>query len=366
MTCRVGVYDAMKRKVQTVLRMLLPRLLLAAATFGLSLVMLEVGLRMISVATRHARLEDLPNADLPASDEDVPLGRIVRAVANSNRVFTLKSGLDCLFLGRRLLTDDRGFRVGLKAQREAAPDGMTIVGIGDSTMFGWGVEYEETYLHRLRDRLETETGRIWQAVNTAVPGYNTVMEVETLVAEGLATEADWVILHYDRNDIELPNFLHAHDSAWTMRRFYLARWLSERILGRTPRGMISADPGREGGFESDPDRVPAAYRHLVGAGAVEAALRRLHGLSQNHGFRVLVITHARFPEFFSAALPPSFLSLEIQPRWNAWALESGWCEQESRVRWHVAPDDSHPSAEAHDFIARELAALIRQALAKPP
>ncbi len=349
----------MKRYVKTVLRALLPRLVLAALALGLSLAVVEIGLRILAQSTRPGSLEDLRHADLPASDEDVPLGRIVRAVANSNRVFTLKSGLDCHFLGRRLLTNDRGFRVGQKPEQEAAADVITIVGIGDSTMFGWGIAYEETYLHRLRERLDAKTGQTWRVVNTAVPGYNTVMEVETLVAEGLATEADWVILHYDRNDIELPNFLHAQDSVWTIRRIYLARLLSERLFRRTPRGMISADPGREGGFDSDPDRVPAAYRHLVGLEAVEAALRRLHCLSQKHGFQVLVVTHALFPEFFTAALPPSFLALEIRPRWNAWVRESGWSEEESRIRWRVALDDSHPSAEAHDFIAGELAALIR-------
>ena len=48
-------------------------------------------------------------------------------------------------------------------------------------MFGQGIEADDTYLVRLGERLERNVPeRGWEIVNTAVPGYNTVMEVLSL------------------------------------------------------------------------------------------------------------------------------------------------------------------------------------------
>jgi len=56
-----------------------------------------------------------------------------------------------------------------------------VVGIGDSAMFGSGVSDGENHLAIL----ERIVGRRFpglkvETINTAVPGYNTIMEVETL------------------------------------------------------------------------------------------------------------------------------------------------------------------------------------------
>ena len=49
--------------------------------------------------------------------------------------------------------------------------------------------------------------KTWEIINTGVPGYNTVMEVATMRAKGLALEPDIVILNVVTNDLNLPTRL---------------------------------------------------------------------------------------------------------------------------------------------------------------
>ena len=52
--------------------------------------------------------------------------------------------------------------------------GFTILGLGDSIMYGISVQKEDTYLERTRRLLEERSGRRVHVFNLAVPGYNTM------------------------------------------------------------------------------------------------------------------------------------------------------------------------------------------------
>ena len=73
-------------------------------------------------------------------------------------------------------TSSQGFRDREYAAAKASGS-YRVLGVGDSLMFGWGVDEGRDYLSVLERRLEREhPERSWEVINTAVPGYNTVME----------------------------------------------------------------------------------------------------------------------------------------------------------------------------------------------
>jgi len=83
--------------------------------------------------------------------------------------------------------------------RAAAGDGVTVLGLGDSIMYGVGLGPEETYLERARRAL-VEGGASIEILNLAVPGYNTQQEDAVHKELGDRLRPDVVLLHYWDDD----------------------------------------------------------------------------------------------------------------------------------------------------------------------
>jgi len=78
------------------------------------------------------------------------------------------------------------------------PPGTTrIVVLGDSFMWGYGVENDETFASQLEQRLPHT-----QTVNLGANGYSTVQELIRFETEGLRYDPDWTILAFTWNDLE--------------------------------------------------------------------------------------------------------------------------------------------------------------------
>ncbi|MFN8643456.1 MAG: SGNH/GDSL hydrolase family protein [Candidatus Binatia bacterium] len=96
------------------------------------------------------------------------------------------------------LWQDRAPRATADDVARAAADrqAFTIVGLGDSIMYGVGQAPDQTYLAEARRRLAGRTARPVEILNLAVPGYNTQQEdaVHQEIADRLP--ADLVLLHY--------------------------------------------------------------------------------------------------------------------------------------------------------------------------
>ena len=64
----------------------------------------------------------------------------------------------------------------------SGPPPLGLEPAGDSSLFGWGVPFEDSSLKVLERRLnEKSRGQKFEVINFAVPGYNTAMEAETFV-----------------------------------------------------------------------------------------------------------------------------------------------------------------------------------------
>jgi hypothetical protein len=267
--------------------------LLAAASVVGVCGLLELGLRARDWnEDRRSLARALEQPPRLRRDGSADLGGIVRLAPERRRIYELIPHTHVLLhnsLGGRptpLALNAEGFRD--RDHAKAKPPGVRrVVGIGDSYMFGWGVEAGKDYLSLLEDGLAKAPGQRWEVLNMAVPGYNTAMEVETLKARGLAYEPDVVVVGFCWNDIDLPNFVRPPAEYLSPRRSFLFDF----VRGRLARAdLVDAPRGPEGGlYESDAARVPEMYRDLVGWDAFDAALDELSALARQHGFTVLFL-----------------------------------------------------------------------------
>lgn len=341
------------------------RLVLSAFGLAAGAVLAEIGLRTFEWLTQGDELlawrRRSADAFALTDGRTVLLGQMVRPAQDPDIVYELLPDLNVEFQRHAVRTGSRGFRGGDPPPDHRAGD-YRIVGIGDSVMFGSGVAAEDTFLAQLGTSLQkTHPEHRVIAVNTGVPGYNTTMEVATLATKCLDLEPDLVIVDWVENDFDLPNFLLLPPDPLRLDRSVLYE-LAYRALrkGRRPNGPLEPAPMADKHFfESDPARVPAAYRHMIGPDGYRRALERLVALGAQHHFHVLVTCHTGIDA--PAAAICSDLHLPVvtaAERQRQWLAEHDQTLLASELV--VAPDDRHPSAIGHRLLADEICAWVEQ------
>lgn len=252
----------------------------------------------------------------------VSLRDIIRASPNDSIAYELHANLPgVLFKAQQLTTNSHGFR---SAELPHAPSEreITIVGIGDSVMFGHGVADGENYLDCLQRRLQAYRPDFrWRIVNTAVPGYNTIMEVATLREKGLAFQPDLVLVGVVGNDYKPPTYVRdteevdpkaavlALDSLYSQSRSSLINLILRRRSGVTDGDYVMA----AGNFTNHPDErflrvatwneekgeqgtdaAPDRYSGLYGKRAFSTAINQLLELQATHGFELIALAHLTY------------------------------------------------------------------------
>ncbi|MEO8361372.1 MAG: SGNH/GDSL hydrolase family protein, partial [Vicinamibacteria bacterium] len=300
----------------------------------------------------------------------VTLGQIIQRSENPRLVYELRPRLDVRFANGHLTTSDAGYRGG-DAVIPKPVGRYRIVGIGDSYMFGQGVSDEETYLSRLPAAFTAITaidaGRRIDTVNLAAPGYNTVMEVESLKERWAALDGDLILIEIVGNDLDLPNFLWKTVDPWTLRRSFLLDFVRQRLspvvrdennVAGLSEAPLSSSAGHET-FSRDAEHVPPEYASMVGLASFETALRDLARFAVDRKVPVLAVTHGVwFEADMLRALDTNHipvLVLRSALRRRAKALGA---PDYPRSPLATSPNDLHPSAAGHLAIADELAEWI--------
>lgn len=362
-------------RLMTRLRGPLPKVLLVAFGTLAGLAAIEVAARVMAV--RAERLEGRFDRDLdsiagPRPRSEATLGQIIRRSKNPRIVYELRPRLDVVFAGARLTTSDSGHR-GRDVARPKPVSTFRIVGIGDSYMFGQGVADEETYLARLTEpEKDFLSGRELETVNLAVPGFNTVMEVEMLRERGPALDPDLILIEIVGNDLDLPNFLWTTVDPWTPRRSFLADFIRSRLSGRREgafRGPRLAEAPREEGagqtFSRDSAQVPERYRSLVGLPAFEAGVESLAEFGRARRIPVLAMTHGVwFETDMLASLEANRIPVLVLRNTLRQAARDLGAPDYARSPLARSPADLHPSAAGHREIAKALGAWIREQLSR--
>lgn len=346
------------------------KILLVLFSTAFALVAVEVAIRVQAALEDRGilRPEFESDIEIPA-DGNAELGHVIRLAKNPDIIYELKPDLSVLYYGKKMTTNSRGFRCREIPVRRAK-NSFRIVGIGDSVMFGKGVADEEVYLTILERRLQASLPDVTvEIINTAVPGYNTVMEVETLKDKGLDYEPDVVIVDFVGNDLTLPNFIRTERNVLDLRRSFLLDFVRRRRESLDP-GAVVRRLRREGlrkipqnivhglGRTIDPSHVPERYRHMVGWDGFRRAVRELAGLSEKAGFTVVVTALSAYPgdrkaEAFAVFREFGFVTFDVGAVYQEYLEKQGF-DAFLGSPLAVSERDEHPSAMAHAMAAEAI------------
>lgn len=220
------------------------RVVLLAFGLALGALGLEVALRVAAALDRNT-LDALIDVPPPDPRRALTLADLIRPVGDDRIVYALRPGASGSFMGRPVSINALGMR---DVERPIARDARTfrVVGLGDSHMFGWGVRREETFPAVLEEMLNQRfSPRRFEVWNLAVPGYDSVQEVETFAAEAPLLRPDLVVINWVANDMDLPSFLATPPDVWSIRRSFLIDLIHRRLRarrGRSWRGRSAFRP----------------------------------------------------------------------------------------------------------------------------
>ncbi len=344
------------------------RWLFVAGEVLLLLLLVEAALRLFAPGLHDA-------ATLAAQPRADKLGRYRQRSADDELYYELRPDLDISILGARFRTDSRGLRVPLEPAPPAAAGTLDLCVLGDSTSFGWRVDWERSYPFLVAQGLERAWQRPVRLTNRSVPGYNSEQELRLLRTQVLADPPDLLLWHVDHNDanaalepyqaVVLPpeygdNALHSA-LLKSLRRALRAGELDERLHEQQPHERL-------GGYAT---RGPLWERHVA---ALTQGARELHAAGVpalfvlfdcNVWFGDESAEHVRrLHEPLRTRLAAAGVDvLDLYPVLQDAARQRGWTDL--TPVW-LAADDPHPDPQGHALLAEAISAALHVRWPGPP
>ncbi|GAB4419967.1 MAG: hypothetical protein OHK0056_30280 [Bacteriovoracaceae bacterium] len=108
------------------------------------------------------------------------------------------------FYNSSLITNSEGQRIG--KENISTGKGKTILVLGPSSAFGWGVDFESTYGNKLTQLMTAKTGGPWQVINLSGIGHSVIQGQKILEDVTPLLHPDLIILAYGINDLDRFRF----------------------------------------------------------------------------------------------------------------------------------------------------------------
>lgn len=325
------------------------RCLLLAVSMTLTLGALEFGLRKLHSKQMQtgamARLREGKKTVAGPTGDRKPLAMLIEPVVDETLVYQLKSNLDVKFGHTRVKLNGDGMRDSFDYPKERKPGTVRIVGIGDSGMFGWGVEQDEDYMTVLESNLNARAGGPpAEVLNFGTPGYNFQLEFELLKTKALAWSPDIVVVGWCINDFDLPYFVRKKEEnlGWTLswvndllayRKRFQARWFGTELL----------DP-----HNLEMEKIAASLVSGAQVDAVAGYLDELIALGRARNFQVL----------FVGPLRPNILNLLKARHIPYLSTYEAFPPGSVPEDWHL--HDIHPHKDGHRAIGEAIAREIEK------
>jgi hypothetical protein len=350
-------------------RMLLMQLLSTLLGVVLALVCLELVLRIVAAATssdvtaelaRAARLKPQPVHGDCRSNPQSALGDLVQPSADPERVYELKPNIHTCFKDVVTRTSAEGLRAERSYQRPKPPGVYRILLLGDSFVFAWGMEYEQTFGALLEHEIarQVPSGVTVEVINLGTPGYNTWQQAAAFRHVGSSYQPDCVLILFYSDDLALPHLLLDRPDPLTLKTSFVGEKV-QRFWPSDPSAPLQAwfqiSDGDLAVFvpELALDQVPARYRHMVGLPAYRAALRTIVDVARTSGTTVVNLADYR-------QLEEQLSSAQLA----AGQAELGIVRPEFRFpfdpRHWLTPDDPHLSVAGNVELEQRIMTSLRQ------
>jgi len=321
-------------------------------------------------------LKESKETDFEGGPRTYSLKGIVQESPYEDIVYELKPNLKGNFRGAPLITNSRGLRDFEYSYRK--PDNtFRIVGLGDSSLFGWGVRMEDTSMKILERKLNQQSSSTnYEVINFATPGYNTAIEVEVFLKKCVKYSPDLVIMHFNTNDYDVPGFMKPPQSYSSFRKSYFLNFLYSRfqlLWGEQQQEMLPFVFDRTKTLEES-DRLdedpnfPDEYRHMVGRKGFLRAMDKLIQEMQSRGISLVVYVIKSYPGLDPSYTPDAFRDKQLklitqlsqEKRFSLLNMYAAYINypkehpsEDDKVMW-VSEEDSHPSPVAHQVEAEAL------------
>jgi lysophospholipase L1-like esterase len=291
---------------------------------------------------------------------------IVQPSSVAGLFYELKPNLSIRFQASNVVTSAGGVRIDSNPARTAERDeAARIAVLGDSTPFGWGVDYAQSYPELVRSRLEAALGRAIDLRNYSVPGYNSEQEQATFLQRVLLHKPDLVIVHHDPNDSEpvglgfamAPDFIAPE---------YGDNLLSSALVKLILRSVRIRQNQRSFATEESPPTLINGYavsgalydRHLAALESLASLASTLHipvvtilfnarvtADEQYQRSEIYQSLHRRPQEQFERM---GMRVIDLFPFYQDRMRDNGW--RDLTPVWR-SPSDAHPSPAGHRLIA---------------
>jgi hypothetical protein len=312
------------------------------------------------------------------------LGEIFQPSPYEGLVYELKPNIRGQFMYQPLSINSHGMRDFEYTVHKPAGV-LRIAGLGDSSLFGWGVALEDSTLKALERRLnELPIAQKFEVLNFAVPTYNTAQEAELFIRRCLDFDPDIVILSFNTNDYDVPEFMKRPGDLTSFRKLFLfdlAYTAYQRLTGTIDNQLPQFDfSNRSLTFEQsarldeDP-ALPDEYRYMVGAKGVARAFDKLLDAARPRGVPLLVFDVKAYPGLHSTYVRDELrdgqrelldrLSKEKGFHFlNTYPYYVDYLKQHPEAKYPdvfaVSKFDSHPNPLAHSINATALFEYLNQ------
>jgi hypothetical protein len=108
-----------------------------------------------------------------------------------------------------------GLRMNKEISKEKPKGGKRILALGDSFLFGDGLQYEELVSERIEEYLNNKNNTV-EVINAGRAGFNTHDELNQLLRLGPMCRPDLVIVFFFTNDV-IKNSLDSTKASWQQR-----------------------------------------------------------------------------------------------------------------------------------------------------
>jgi lysophospholipase L1-like esterase len=320
-------------------RGLLAKLALLAFALLLTVLLLEVGLRIAFYHSKDFSMEMWKYAV-----------RLKRTVPNPNLSFAHAPNSEAFLMGVDVKINSQGLR-DYEYQLNKPSGTYRILMLGDSTTFGWGVRLEDTaakILERKLNQSRAPEDRKFEVINAGVGNYDTVQEVTYYETRGRAFHPDLVILVFFIND---PEPVPVEKKGFLIDHSYLIAFLTNRYDGLLRR--LGSRPNWKDYYASLYDDNKPGFQ------ACKTALKNLATSTRKDEASLLVAVLPELHQINGDTYPFKNQHRKVEGVLQAEGIPV--IELIDNLKDHgpestlwVTPLDDHPDAKANQLIAGQL------------